>query len=103
MTLIKQQKCPVITFIDFNLRYAGVALHSLSSSILRRLASSEQFGGQFCSGGAEIPRSFSFFFFSFRVMTLGLKSVSFTLVCLFLSRVSLCSVNREFKKLRRQL
>ena len=54
--------------------------------ILRRLGSSEHFAGKFGSGGAKNPLSFSSFFS--RNM-LGLKSVSLTLVCLFLCRIAL--------------
>ena len=64
----------VITFMGLNLPYARVAPHLYS--ILRRLGSSEHFGGRFGSGGAKTPPSFSFFM-------LGINSVSFTLVSLF--------------------
>ena len=51
----------VITLSGFNSPYAGEAL--LPHSILRRLRSSEHFGGKFGFGGAKKPPSFSFFFF----------------------------------------
>ena len=64
--------------------YADEAPHS--HFILRRLRYSEHFGGKFGSVGAKKLLSFSFFFFH---NMLGLKSVSFKLVSLFLRRVAL--------------
>ena len=50
----------VITFSGFNLPYAGQAPHQ--HSILRKMGSSEHFGGKFGSGGTKIHRQFLFLF-----------------------------------------
>jgi len=65
----------VITFSGFTLSYACVAPHP--QYILRRFRSSEDFGGNFGSGGAKNHR----YFFSCNMFRLTTEYVSFTLVC----------------------
>ena len=70
----------VITFCGFNLLYLGVAPHP--HTILKRMGPREHFDGNFASVGAKKPPSFSFCFPS---NMFGVNSVSFTLICVFLT------------------
>ena len=74
----------VITSSGSTLPYAGAAPHP-HLIFLKRLRYSEHFRGKFFFCGAKKLESFSFFFHNM----LGLKSVSFKLVSLFLRRVAL--------------
>lgn len=79
--------CAVISFSSFTLPYAGVAPHP--PYILRRLRSSEDFGGNFCSSGAKNHRYF--FFFVQYVSTDNW--ICFVHISLFLRWVALLSVH----------
>ena len=79
--------CAVITFSGFTLPYAGVARHP--QYILRRLRSSEDFGGNFGSGGAKKQPLFLFF-----VQYVSTDNwICFVHISLFLRWVALLSVH----------